>query len=60
MFRDYDYFNDMKPHKKFVADFIHFKFKKKLKEVNLRKLNMYIGLGVLGGIPFIKAILRRI
>jgi len=50
----------MKPHKKFVADFIHFKFEKKLKEVNLRKLNMYIGLGVLGGIPFIKAILRRI
>jgi hypothetical protein len=60
MFRGFDYKNDMKPHSKFVKDFIHHKFAKKIKEINLRKINLYIGLGVLGGIPFIKAILRRI
>ena len=60
MFRHFDHKNDMKPQAKFVSDFIHFKFEKKMKEINLRKINMYIGLGVLGGIPFIKAVLRKI
>ena len=52
--------NNIKPPNQFVQEFVKIRFKKKVIEINLRKLDLFVSLGIFGGINYPKAILRRI
>ena len=60
MFSDIDNINNIKPPNQFVKEFVKIRFKKKVIELNLRKLDLFIKMGIFGGINYPKAVLRRI
>ena len=60
MFTYLDNINNIKPPSQFIGDYVKIRFKKKIIEINLRKLDLFISIGIFGGINYPKAILRRI